>query len=108
VVALGASVELGGWLVPTPCLQEPPERLVVSALRAFDLRCWEGAELRFLVSYDLDLGSIGELLLCRLFDRLSRRLAGISAVVADECNRDVLCPLYLLELEACAALWAEL
>ena len=108
MAALHTPIELGGRFVSAPCLQEPPESFVVSALRAFNLRCWEGAELRFLVSYDLDLGSIGELLLCRLFDRLSRRLAGISAVVADECNRDVLCPLYLLELEACAALWAEL
>ena len=108
MVAFRAPVELGGGLVPTPGLQEPPESLVVSALRAFDFRCWEGAELRFLVSYDLYLGSIGELLLCRLSDGLSRRLAGISTVVADECDRDFLCALDLLELKACATLRAEL
>jgi len=80
----------------------------MSALRAFNLRCRKGAELRFLVSYDFDLRSVGKLLFGRLFDRLSRRLAGISTVVADERDRDVLPSLDLLELKARAALWAEL
>ena len=68
------------------------------ALRAFNFRCRKGAELRFLVSYDLDLGGVRELLLRRLFDRLSRGLAGISTVFADERNRDILRSLDLLEL----------
>jgi len=80
----------------------------VPALRAFDFRCWKGAELRFLVSHNLDLGSIGKLFLCRLFDRLCRRLTGVSAVVADECNRDILGSLDLLELKARATFRAEL
>ena len=83
MVALGAPIELRRRLVSTPSLQEPPEGLVVSALRAFDLRCREGAKLCFLVSYDLDLRSIGELFLCRLLDRLGGRLACVPAVVAD-------------------------
>ena len=98
MVALGTSVELGGGLVPTPCLQEPPESLVVSALRALDLCCWEGVELRFFVSYDFNRGSVGELLFSRLFDSLSGRFAGISTVVADECDRDFFRSLDLLEL----------
>jgi len=108
VVALGASVELGGGLVPAPCLQEPPECLVVSALRAFDFRCRKGAEFRFLVSYDFYLRGVGKLLFGRLLDRLSRRLAGISTVVADECDSDILRSFDLLELKAGAALRTEL
>ena len=68
----------------------------MATLRALDLRGREGVEFRFLVPYDLDLRGVGQLLLCRLLYGLGRRLASISAVVADQRDCDILGPLYLL------------
>lgn len=96
MAAFDAPVELSRGLVSTPSLQEPPECFVMAALRAFNLRGGKGVELRFLVPDHLDLRSVGQLLFGRLLDGLGRRLAGVSAVIADKGNRDILRPLYLL------------
>jgi len=96
VIALNAPVELSRGLVPASRLQEPPESLTVAALRALDLRGWEGVELRLLVSYDFNLRSVGQFLFSRLLDCLGGRLASVSTVVADEGNRNILRPLDLL------------
>ena len=96
MIALDAPVELSRGLVPAPGLQEPPESLVMAALRALDLRGREGVELRLLVPYDLDLRSVGQFLLSRLLYGLGGRLASVSTVVADEGNRNILRPLDLL------------
>jgi hypothetical protein len=81
VRALDAPVELGRRLVPAPRLQEPPERLVVPALRAFDFGGWQGVELRFLVPDDLDLVR-GRELLFGLLSHSRWGLVGVPAVVA--------------------------
>jgi len=53
--AVGASKELGRGLVAAPCLDEPVERLVIVALRAFSLGLRKGPYLLFFSSYDDDL-----------------------------------------------------
>jgi hypothetical protein len=108
VVAFGAPVELGGGFVSTSSLEEPPRRLVMSTLRTIDFGGWERVQLRFLVSDDLDLRGVGELLFGRLSHRLSRGLAGVTAVVADVGYGYLSGALDLLELESRSTLGAEL
>src|SRR5712692_9473484 len=52
--AVGTSKELGRGLVSTPRLDEPVERLVIVALRAFSLGLREGSYLLLLAAYDHD------------------------------------------------------
>src|SRR5213080_2605146 len=53
--AVGTSKELGRGLVAAPCLDEPVERFMIVALRAFSLRLRESPYLLFFPSYDDDL-----------------------------------------------------
>ena len=106
MAAFDASVELSGGFVPAPRLQEPPEGLVVPALRAFDLGRRKRVELRLLVPHDLDLGGVGQLLFGGLPHSLGGRLAGVATVVTD--IRDVFGSLDLFQLEPGAALRTEL
>src|SRR5712664_710016 len=58
VAAVGTSKELRRGLVSTPRLNEPVERLVIVALRAFRLGLREGTYLLFLAAYDYDFLSL--------------------------------------------------
>src|SRR5712692_2963989 len=106
MAALHTSVELGRGFVPAPGLQEPPEGLVVAALRAFDLCGGQGVELGLLVPHDLDLGSVGEFLLGYLHHCVPL-LLGVAAVVADQGHRDLAATFHLLQLKPGAALRTE-
>ncbi len=56
--AVGTSKELGRGLVSTSRLDEPVERLVIIALRAFSLGLWKGPYLLFFATYDYDFLSL--------------------------------------------------
>src|SRR6266567_4939576 len=53
--AVGTSKELRRGLVSTSRLDQPVERLVIIALRAFSLSLWKGPYLLFFAPYDDDL-----------------------------------------------------
>src|SRR6266851_4761836 len=56
--AVGTSKELGRGLVSTPRLDEPVERFVVVALRAFSFGLRKGPYLLFFAAYDDDFLSL--------------------------------------------------
>src|SRR5260370_35218979 len=56
--AVGTSKELRRGLVSTPRLDEPVERLVIIALRAFSLSLRKGPYLLFFPTYDYDFLSL--------------------------------------------------
>src|SRR5713226_4646648 len=63
--AIGTSKELGRGLVAAPRLDQPVERLMIVALRAFSLRLRKGPTLLFFPSYDNALLPLmGNLLTC--------------------------------------------
>src|SRR3989441_9036516 len=76
--AVGTSKELGRGLVSTPRLDEPVERFVIVAFRAFSLGFREGPNLLFFAPYDDDflslVGQPADLLIAT-----SARVAALSA-----------------------------
>ena len=81
MVTLDTSVELRRRFITTPCLKEPPHGLIMTTLRAFNLRGRQCVELVLLVAHDLDGGHRNQFLFCRLSDGLARFVA-VAAVIA--------------------------
>jgi hypothetical protein len=97
VVALQASVELGGWLITASRLQEPPHRFVVATLRAVNLCGRQSVKLVFLLTDYFDRSSLSQLIFRNLRDALAGPVA-ITAIVTKIGNRDSALRLDLLQL----------